>query len=34
MLLRTVADLLSGATFDINYTFGRAERTLLHIAAK
>ncbi|XP_033102438.1 E3 ubiquitin-protein ligase HACE1-like [Anneissia japonica] len=30
---RSVSDLLSGSSFDVNFVFGRAQRNLLHIAA-
>ncbi|XP_066264211.1 E3 ubiquitin-protein ligase HACE1-like [Branchiostoma lanceolatum] len=30
---RSVADLISNSSFDVNYAFGRAQRNLLHIAA-
>ncbi|KAK6170136.1 hypothetical protein SNE40_018604 [Patella caerulea] len=30
---RSVGDLLNGSSYDVNYTCGRAQRTLLHIAA-
>ncbi|XP_078681334.1 E3 ubiquitin-protein ligase HACE1-like [Branchiostoma floridae x Branchiostoma belcheri] len=30
---RSVADLISSSSFDVNYAFGRAQRNLLHIAA-
>ncbi|XP_078600323.1 E3 ubiquitin-protein ligase HACE1-like isoform X1 [Branchiostoma floridae x Branchiostoma japonicum] len=30
---RSVAELISNSSFDVNYAFGRAQRNLLHIAA-
>ena len=33
-LFRSIAELLENSDFDVNLTFGRVQRTLLHIAAK
>ena len=34
IIFRSVSDLLAGPKFDVNYTHGRSNRNLLHIAAK
>lgn len=34
MLYRPLSELLTNSTFNVNYQFGRAKRTLLHSAAK